>query len=184
VRGGGGGGGGSGVGGGDPEPMPPDTEARLTAFTELLATAISHAEASDRVRRLADQQSSLRRVATLVAEGVTAEALFASVVREVSEVLDVPMVSLDRYESEAETVTLASWGEEPGFQVGSRWRLDGPSVRARVLETGRPSRIDDYSELSGTVAAAVRAEGRSSSAGAPIVVEGRVWGVLTVTVFE
>src|SRR5262249_38431311 len=171
------------VGSRDLEPMPADTEARLTAFSELLATAISNAEASDRVGRLADEQSSLRRVATLVAEGVTAEALFGSVVQEVSEVLDVPMVSLDRYESEAETVTLASWGEEPGFHVGSRWQLDGPSVRARVLATGRPARIDDYSELSGTVAAAVRAEGRSASAGAPIVVEGRVWGVLTVTVF-
>ena len=172
------------VGSREIEPMPADTEARLTDFTELVATAISNAESRDGVRRLADEQAGLRRVATLVAEGATADALFAGVVQEVAEVLDVPMVSLDRYESEAESVTLASWGNEPGFRVGGRWPLDGPSVRARVLETRRPARIDDYAELGGTIAAAVRAEGRSASAGAPIVVDSRVWGVLTVTAYE
>ena len=51
------------------EPLPPETETRLAAFTELIATAIANAEARDALRRLADEQAALRRVATLVAGG-------------------------------------------------------------------------------------------------------------------
>ena len=49
------------------EPFPEDTEARLAQFTELLATAISNAEARAHASRLAEEQAALRRVATLVA---------------------------------------------------------------------------------------------------------------------
>ena len=51
------------------EPLPADTEARLTDFTELVATAIANAESRDALARLADEQAALRRVATLVASG-------------------------------------------------------------------------------------------------------------------
>ena len=47
--------------------LPPDTETRLENFTELVATAIAKAESRDALARLADEQASLRRVATLVA---------------------------------------------------------------------------------------------------------------------
>src|SRR4029077_18848823 len=49
------------------EPLPESTEARLTDFTELVATAIANAESRVAVARLADEQAALRRVATLVA---------------------------------------------------------------------------------------------------------------------
>ena len=49
--------------------MPADTEARLTQFTELLATAVANAESRAELARLAEEQAALRRVATLVARG-------------------------------------------------------------------------------------------------------------------
>ena len=55
-------------------PLPADTESRIAAFTELVATAISNTEAAREVRRLADEQAALRRVATLVARGRAARA--------------------------------------------------------------------------------------------------------------
>jgi hypothetical protein len=47
----------------------PETERPFAQFAELVAAAISNADARAEVERLAEQQAALRRVATLVAEG-------------------------------------------------------------------------------------------------------------------
>src|SRR5215211_3334466 len=65
------------------EPLPEDTEARLTDFTELVATAIANSESQEARAVLTDEHAALRRVATLVAEGVPSDALFSSVCGEV-----------------------------------------------------------------------------------------------------
>ena len=59
--------------------LPANAEKRLEKFAELLGTAIANADsraelaASEaRARKLAEEQASLRRVATLVAEGARA----------------------------------------------------------------------------------------------------------------
>ena len=161
------------------EPLPADTERRLASFTELLGTAIANTEARAEVERLAEEQAALRRVATVVAEGATGQELFASVAREVATVLDVRMVSIDRYDSDTSSTVVASL-DNPGFPVGTRWPLDGPSVGATVLATASPARIDDYAGLQSTAAAAMRASSVNSVVGVPIVVEGRVWGVISV----
>ena len=163
------------------ELLPGDTEERLSDFTELAAIAISNAESRDRSRRLADEQAALRRVATLVAEGSTAAELFAAVANEVGQILGALDVMLERYEPDGETTMLASLNE-PSMAVGSRWPLDGPSISATVLETGQPARIDDYSRLPGTIAAAVRASGIRAAVGVPITVDGETWGVMSVGV--
>ena len=80
------------------EPLPPETESRIAGFTELLATAISNAEARIQMSRLADEQVALRRVATLVAQGAAPASLFAVVAEQVARVLDVPLVSILRNE--------------------------------------------------------------------------------------
>jgi GAF domain-containing protein len=159
-------------------PPPPETEERLSRFTELVATAIAIAESRIALAKLADEQAALRRVATVVAQGATGEELFASVAREVATVIGVSMVCIERYDPDACTM-VASFGE-PRFPLGSRWPLDGPSVGAKVLETAGPARIDDYTGLHSTAAAAMRKASVNSVVGAPILVEGRVWGVIDV----
>jgi len=163
---------------GSAEALPEDTEVRLLDFTELVATAIANSEARDNLRRLAGEQAALGRVATLVAKGSTGDALFAAVAREVADLFGVGMVSIDRYES-GESVVLASLGV-PEFPVGSRWPLDGPGVRALVYATGRPARVDDFSDVAGTAPATARAHDIQSAVGVPIVVDGKVWGVLGI----
>jgi PAS domain S-box-containing protein len=160
------------------EPLPEDTDVRLLDFTELVATAIASSEARDNLRRLAAEQASLGRVATLVAKGATGDVLFAAVAREVAGLFGVTMVSIDRYEN-GESIVLASLGV-PEFPVGSRWPLDGPGVRALVYETGRPARVDDFSEVAGTAPSAARVHGIQSAIGFPIVVDGEVWGILGI----
>jgi GAF domain-containing protein len=160
------------------EPLPPDTEARLASFTELVATAIANTEARETLAQLADEQAALRRVATLVAKGVSQDTLFAAVAEEVAGLVGVDQLTIDRYDADSSTVIASLI--DPGFPVGSRWPFEGSSLGRTVFETGRPARIDDYSELTSTAAEVIRSLGFGATVGAPIIVEGRVWGVICV----
>src|SRR6185312_15824412 len=133
--------------------------------------------------QLAEQQAALRRVATLVAGGAAATAVFEAVAREVAQVLQLANTAVCRYDDDGTTMTvLAAWGRRPAvFEPGSRWPLDGPSMSAEVLRTGRPVRIEDYTDLPSSLAAVAREHGFNRVAGAPIIVDGAVWGVISTS---
>jgi GAF domain-containing protein len=159
------------------QPLPADTEARLASFTELLATAIANAESRAGLARLAEEQAALRRVATLVARGTRPEEVFAAVANEVGRLLSVDMANVIRYESDGTVMFVASAGEHR-FPVGSRWPLGETNLSTLVLETGRPARIDDYADATGPLAEGIREGGVRSAVGTPIIVEGRLWGLM------
>jgi GAF domain-containing protein len=163
------------------QPLPADTEARLASFTELVATAIANTESRTGLARLAEEQAALRRVATLVAQGVSPENVFAAVAEEVGQLLPVDFTHIGRYEPDgALTVLGASGSTVEHFPVGRRWGLGGKNLATIVLETGCPGRIDGYSDAFGPLGVTGREFGIRSSAGTPIMVEGRVWGVVIV----
>ena len=163
------------------EPFPDDTETRLAQFTELLATAISNTEARADANRLAEEQAALRRVATLVAHESSPAEVSAAVAKEVAGLLGVDNMRMVRYEADATVTVVAGWGEpDAGFPVGSRLPLGGKNIASKVLETERPARIE-YAQATGAVGAYVRSMGSRSAVGAPIVVDGRLWGVLVAT---
>jgi signal transduction histidine kinase len=164
-----------------------DTESWIAGFTELLATAIGNAESRAALDQLAEEQTALRRVATLVARGAPPEDLFTAVVEEVGRVIPVANIAmaLARFEADGTmTVVAVSDSLSDSFPVGGRWPLRGKNVSTIVAETGRSARMDDYSDASGRLGVAIRERGLRSSVGAPIVVEGRVWGLLTATSTE
>jgi signal transduction histidine kinase len=161
------------------QPMPADTETRLADFTELLATAIANAESRAGLARLAEEQAALRRVATLVARGAPPEEVFAAVVDEVVVLLPVDVAALGRFESDSTVTFVAVWGSAgERFPVGSRWSLGGKDVGTIVFETGRPARVDSFADASGPLGVAAREEGVGSAVGTPVIVEGRLWGVM------
>jgi GAF domain-containing protein len=129
--------------------------------------------------QLAEEQAALRRVATLVVQGKAEADVFALAAREVAQVFGVHIVTIDRYDSDAHSTVVASV-DDPGFPVGSRWPLDGPSLGATVLHTGRAARIEDYTDLQSTSAAAMRTWSIRSAVGVPILVDDRPWGVICV----
>jgi GAF domain-containing protein len=133
--------------------------------------------------RLAEEQAALRRVATLVAGGAPSSEVFEAVAKEVAQVLHVPNAAVCRYDDGGTLLTvIAVVGSHPdSFQPGSSWPLDGPSVVREILRTGRPQRVEDYAGLSGTLAAEAREGGFHRVAGAPIIVEGRVWGAIVTS---
>ena len=164
------------------EPLVDHIEDRLAEFTELVATAISSSSSREELARLADEQAALRRVATLVAQGVPASELFGAVSEAVGRLLGTDLAGLLRYECDDTVTVLGGWsaaGEH--VEVGGRWPLDPRGLEVTISRTGRPARIDDMSEVPGRTAAVARDElGIGSSVGCPIVVERRVWGALFV----
>jgi GAF domain-containing protein len=169
------------VGSGLEERMSADTEERLAQFTELLATAVANAESRAGLARLAEEQAALRRVATLVAQGVPPEDVFAAVTEEVGRLLPVDLANLCRYEPDRTQTFVATWGR-PGkrFPLGSRWPLGGKNLGTIVFETGRRARIESYADASGPVNVIAREVDLRSAVGTPIFVEGRLWGMIGV----
>ena len=178
------------VGSRRPEPMPPDTEARIADFADLVATAIANAAnradlkaSRDELAVLAEQQASLRRVATLVARGVSPSDIFSVVADEMARCVHVAASAVHRYEADG-TATLVAIHAPPQTErkpvVGERHSLEGDNLEARVLHTGRVARIDNHDSAAGPTAARLREMGVRSAVGVPIVVGARLWGMAAV----
>ena len=171
--------------------LPAGTENRLQEFIELLATAIANYEArSDlaasegRARELADEQAALRRVATLVARGVSPEEVFSAVTNEMGRLFDSPQAYVGRFEPDGSAMVVVGVSDGiRGVSTGSRWELEDYMPSTRVYRTGRHARVErsDFEHGSGPMADLLREIGAVSSVGAPIVVEGQRWGFVTVT---
>jgi signal transduction histidine kinase len=163
------------------QPLPPETERRLAEFTELVATAIANSQAHDELTRLAEEQAALRRVAMLVAAGSSPAEVFEAVSAEVAAVIHADGSALARYEEDGSVTALSGWTTEGGYRyVGRRYEMEG-TVAGVIFQTGRPGRVDNYADASGEAPEAAREMGWRSSVGAPITVEGRLWGILAVS---
>jgi len=161
-------------------PLPDNLEDHLAEFTELVATAIANSEAHEELTRLAEEQAALRRVATLVAAGAPPAEVFEAVSTEVASLMGADGSAVTRYESDGTVTAVSGWTTEGGYiYVGRRYELEG-TVSGLIFETGRPGRVENYREAPGSAPAAAREMGWRSSVGAPITVDGRLWGVLAV----
>ncbi|MDX6244964.1 MAG: hypothetical protein QOE76_2687 [Frankiales bacterium] len=163
-------------------PLPSDAEARLADFTELLATAIANAESRAELTRLAEEQAALRRVATLVARVAPVDELFAMVTGEVGTLLRVEFASMGRYEPDGTVSAAAVWtaaGAPPG-PPRPRSTVWGDKLSTEVLRTGRPARIDGDAGADGASGVTYPDAGIRSSVGAPIILDDRIWGLMTV----
>ena len=170
-----------GVGTRTEQPLPPDAEARLVSFTELVATAVANAESRAALTRLAEEQAVLRRVATLVARGVPPVQIFSAVSDEVTRLFGAQAVIL-RFSRDGPAVVFVGVPKSLDIPVGTRWEFRAGMASAEVYRTGGSARVDamDWSSASGPVAEVARRLGIVSSAGSPIVVEGRLWGAMNV----
>jgi PAS domain S-box-containing protein len=158
-----------------------DVTGRRRADAELREAQQMLEANRDELRVSLEEQGALRRVATLVARETPPHEMFAAVVRELGEVLGVDATHLGRFDPDGTVVSVAGWGRYPSVPLGTRFPLTGDNVSSRVLQTGRPARLDGYEHASGAIATTLRELGIQSSIGAPVPVDGRTWGVITAT---
>jgi signal transduction histidine kinase len=166
------------------------TQSRdLAASGVFLVTAVVVGELAARSRRealaaarLSQEQSALRRVATLVAQAGPPPVVFEAVTREVGLLCDADLARMERYEADGTVTGVAIWGRVPvELAVGTRIDLDGVSIARGVQQTGGPVRVDSFGADAGAIATEARALGIRSSVGCPIVVGGRLWGVIAAS---
>jgi signal transduction histidine kinase len=128
---------------------------------------------------LLSQQAALRRVAGLVASGAAPSELFAAVAHEVAQVTGSALVQIQRYEPDDTVTVMGAWGAAPHpFQPGTTWALEGSQIAAPIKRTGKPVRVDDFGHGHGPILGGVRKTGIRGGAGAPIVVNGELWGAM------
>ena len=155
----------------------PDVENRLMYAVARDVTERRSAEAE--VKRLADEQAALRRVATLVARDASQAELFTVIAKECAQMFGTEDIGMVRYEGDRHQVVMASSGTfKAAFPTGSRQPLGGDNAASLVFRTGRPARIDDYTRASGPIADAIRPMGLRCAVATPIMVEGRLWGAM------
>jgi signal transduction histidine kinase len=173
-------------------PLPPGTEQRMSEFTDLVAIAVANAqnrsalEASrDELTRLLAEQAALRRVATLVARAIDPVEIFSAVAGEFGRLLDADNAGISRFESDGPSVVVVgSVGEDAAtVPVGTRLELPDYVAPAVAWRTGRSARVDEdlWDKLSDPVADRLRKQGIRSMVASPIIVESRLWGVVTVS---
>jgi signal transduction histidine kinase len=124
------------------------------------------------LRAIAGERAALRRVAALAAGGAAPGAIFAAVAEEAGNVLpEADLTMVGRYDAGPAVEVAGGWSRTGGgLLAGRRAALGGQDVSTLVYQTGRPARAGGGGAVTGT--------GMRSAAGAPISVEGRLWGVL------
>jgi signal transduction histidine kinase len=129
---------------------------------------------------VAEEQAALRRVATLVARGAGEDDLLAAVTKEVGQLFRAQSANTMRWDGETVRV-IGGWraaGEE-ATQVGRVFSFGGDTMTARVVRTASAARVDSIEEIETELARELwREAGYHAAIGAPIVVDGEVWGVM------
>src|SRR5262249_20767345 len=122
---------------------------------------------------------ALRRVATLVAASAAPSEVFAAVINEIAQVLGADACMLCRTDPDGAAVVVGTWADgSPEPALGTRIPRGGTNLITIVLETGHPARIDNYSDATGPASEFARTYELRSAVGAPILVEGRLWGLV------
>jgi signal transduction histidine kinase len=153
------------------------TTVRLDAVKLIagqLAVSLDNAQLYADYCRIADEQAALRRVATLIARGVTPDLVFAAVAEEVGTLFGADGATIVRFEPTGDATVLGHYGF-PRSERAARGRTDPDSVTASVHATGRAARRDTDATWSEATPRAPR-----SAVASPIVVEDRVWGAVGV----
>src|SRR3954470_7137043 len=158
-------------------PAPPLFIGFVRDITERLRT-------EQDMRELAAEQAALHRVAALVARGVPLREVVDAVTEEIGRLLGAQTSNCIRYEGARSASVLGGWNA-PGVNsvpVGSTVRLDdADTTAARIYRTRQPARLDSYEGQGGELAALLRDMGFHASVGAPIFLEGELWGALLVS---
>jgi signal transduction histidine kinase len=163
--------------------FPASTEQRLVDFTELIDTAIANAESRAQVMQLLDVQAALHRVAALVAREAVPDEVARAVMEEIRRTLDADATLVVRLDPDGLCTIIAQHGSHPpDLHVGRRWSPDAGLAMAEALRTGQPARREGYAAqpLSDGDAGTLRDMGVRHAMALPIVVDGKVWGVVGV----
>jgi signal transduction histidine kinase len=101
------------------------------------------------------------------------------VCRETGALFGAASVNLAHFTPDGINIAVAGWSlRDVHVPAGTEAPLEGETIDTLVLATGAPGRFDSYEHATGELAQLLRERGVRSEVGAPVVVDGRVWGAL------
>src|SRR5262245_26851609 len=163
-----------------PVPAPPEPPVFIGFVRDITERVRTETE----LREMAAEQTALHRFAALVARGVPLREVVDAVTKEIGRLLGAQTANLIRYDGPDSATVLGGWNI-PGVNsvpVGAVVRLDdADTAAARIYRTRQPARLDSYEDHDSELANMLRELGFRASVGAPIFVEGELWGALMVS---
>ena len=158
------------------------------AFGAFLATAIMASLLASRLRRqareaarLAQEQAALRRIASLVAQGVPPIEVFSDIADEVGGLLGAEIALFARRDPDGMITVLAHRGAvDTEVPIGSRWPQAEPPAMTSTTRTDWTASTADFAATFGQLGEAARTIEVQSSIVSPILIDGRAWGVIFV----
>jgi signal transduction histidine kinase len=135
------------------------------------------------LEQVAEEQAALRRIATLVAAGATEHELAAAVTSEIGRFFGAQRANTMRWDGDTLRV-IGDWSEdgEDMQGAGQVFPFGGDTISARIVGTSAPARLNSAADLQTEFAQQRWAElGLQASIGAPVIVDGEVWGVVTAS---
>ncbi|MBA2475226.1 MAG: PAS domain S-box protein [Actinobacteria bacterium] len=158
-----------------------DLERRVVYAVARDVTELKRAEAE--LQTLLAGQAALRRVATLVAREGKHGAVFRLVPKEVARLLGARSASIVRYEAEGRGLVIGGWSAPGAARLppGSLLELHGETAAGRVRQTGEAARVSTFEGAEGSLGRALRDMGFRSAIGAPIHVDGTLWGAIVTS---
>ena len=171
------------------DPFDVSDPSNIIDSAAFLVVALVVGRLADRIRRgaleserLLQEHAALRRIAILVAQSAPSSAVFDAVIREIGLLSGADLARMEHYEEDGTVTGVAAWSRVPvQLAVGTRFSLVGTSIARDVQETGGPVRVASFAGATGAIADEARALGIRSSIGCPIVVAGRLWGVIAAS---
>jgi signal transduction histidine kinase len=165
--------------------MPETSPGELGLIGRRFNTMVGTLETSrGKLRQVADEQGALRRVATLVACGVSPQEVFDAVAAEVGHVLAADHTEIIRFESDETATVVGCWNDPRVPKVmpplNGHWPIESGTVTSTVLTTERPARMKNYERATSAIGIWAHAAGIRCVVGCPVKVEGRVWGAMLI----
>ncbi len=145
------------------------------SFNSLAASLSESRAVQD---RLLEQQSALRRLATLVAQGQEPNEVFLAVVRELARYLPSELAYLWRHEADGRFVAVAAWERGHGPLSAAAIRASDDDVVERAWASLATAREDGPRRAAGSASERTQVMAVTSSIACPVVVAGERWGVL------
>ncbi|MDX6594531.1 MAG: hypothetical protein QOJ13_3727 [Gaiellales bacterium] len=144
---------------------------------------IQRRSSDEALERLADEQATLRRVAMLVARAVSPEEIFAAVSDEAGRLFGTDSATVVKYDDEGAGIIFVGVASRVSgaFPLGAHWLFQEGMASAEVYRTGHSARTGAHlSTVEGPIGDIQRRLGIMSAVASPIIVEGRLWGAMSV----
>lgn len=130
---------------------------------------------------LAEKQAALRRVATLIARGVDPSDLFKAVADEMAHHLGAELTALWRYAPDGSAALVGTNKDlDTRPPLAANISPEAENLLVMVRDNGRPVRDDIDIATASSAGSGINEIVTYNAVGAPIVVDGRVWGMACV----